>query len=70
MSTTNFSLSDEDFAKVSTWLAGLKEKKPRHCGAIGGAITYSFTPTSLGTIVKLHDSVTGEELDLTDYLSW
>lgn len=36
-------------------------------GAIGGAVTYSFTPTGLGTVVKVAHSETGEELDLTDY---
>lgn len=37
-------------------------------GAIGGGLTYSFTPTSLGVIVK---AKYGEfTLDLTDYDSW
>lgn len=37
-------------------------------GTIGGGLTYSFTPTSIGVI----ESVTyGEyKLDLTDYDSW
>jgi len=33
-------------------------------------LTYSFTPTNLGVVFKVHDSVTGKELDLTDYDSW
>jgi hypothetical protein len=37
-------------------------------GAIGGDTTYSFTPTSLGVVVKAH--CWGHELDLTDYKSW
>jgi len=37
-------------------------------GAIGGDITYSFTPTSIGTVVKVESC--GHELDLTDYESW
>lgn len=38
-------------------------------GAIGGGLTYEFTPTSIGMIIKVrwHD---GQELDLTDYESW
>jgi len=38
-------------------------------GAIGGDLTYQFTPTSLGVIIKvLH--VSGAELDITDYSLW
>jgi hypothetical protein len=42
-----------------------------HCqrGAIGGAITYCFSPTSLGVVmvVKCH---CGAELDVTKYFDW
>ena len=41
-----------------------------YTGAIGGRYTYSFTPTGLGTIVKVHDPITNTEIDLTDYESW
>lgn len=39
-----------------------------YTGAIGGDITYCFTPTSLGTItvVKYFD----KQIDLTDYNVW
>jgi hypothetical protein len=40
-----------------------------YSGAIGGELTYSFTPTSLGTIIKVKHS-SGAELDLTFYESW
>lgn len=39
-------------------------------GAIGGALTYSFTPTSIGTVEKVFHSGTKQELDVTDYDSW
>lgn len=39
-----------------------------YSGAIGGSITYSFTSTSLGEIVKVTSF--GEELDVTDYDMW
>lgn len=39
-------------------------------GAIGGAITYSFTPTSLGQVFVVKNNLTGEILNLTDYASW
>lgn len=38
-------------------------------GAIGGAWTYSYTPTGLGTVVKV-SCACGGEIDLTDYDSW
>lgn len=37
-------------------------------GAVGGDLTYSFTPTSLGTIVRVTSC--GKTLDLTDYDMW
>lgn len=44
-------------------------KEYPYFGAIGGDVTYQFTPTSLGVIIKvLH--VSGAELDITDYSSW
>jgi hypothetical protein len=39
-----------------------------YMGAIGGGLTYSFTPTSLGTVVKV--SFGDKVLDLTDYDMW
>lgn len=39
-------------------------------GAIGGGLTYEFTPTSIGLIFKVRYSGHEEPLDLTDYASW
>lgn len=39
-------------------------------GAIGGSLTYSFTPTSLGTVVQVKHGLSGETLDLSDYENW
>lgn len=43
-----------------------------YLGAIGGGVTYSFCPTSLGTITKVNwnDGTLNETLDVTDYDSW
>jgi hypothetical protein len=38
-------------------------------GASGGAITYQFAPTTLGTVVKIKCEC-GLETDITDYRSW
>jgi hypothetical protein len=39
-------------------------------GAIGGAVTYCFTPNSIGMVVTVKHATTGEEIDLTDYEAW
>lgn len=39
-------------------------------GAIGGSLTYSFTPTSLGTVVKVTDGFTNKTIDLSNYEDW
>ena len=38
-------------------------------GAIGGRLTYSFTPTSLG-IITVVKCACGKEINLTDYDNW
>jgi len=38
-------------------------------GAIGGSMTWSFTPTGIGVVVKVKHA-SGAELDLTDYDEW
>lgn len=39
-------------------------------GTIGGGITFSFTPTGVGLVCKVRESLTGEELDLSEYADW
>lgn len=43
--------------------------KIRYSGAIGGAYTWCFTATSLGTVSILKCSC-GEKLDVSDYDAW
>ena len=57
MSAADFSLLTQD-------------GKYPYSGAIGGDLTYSFTNTSLGTIITVTDKFTGEKLDVTDYDMW
>ena len=80
--TTGFTVSEEDRKKVTAWLAKHREekhadmfrdmgdgKKIFYTGAIGGGLTYEYTPTSLGTVFKATCHC-GEALDLSDYDSW
>ena|ERR1700690_4488086 len=45
------------------------EQTHRYSGAIGGAYTYEFTPTSLGTVARVRCSC-GEVIDVSDYDQW
>lgn len=50
------------------------EKAHRHPsvnkGAIGGHISYTFTPTSLGNGVEIKCSICGHKQNITDYDIW
>lgn len=39
-------------------------------GAIGGELTYCFSPTSLGDILVVKHGGTGAELNVTDFDNW
>ncbi len=41
-----------------------------YSGTTGSNITYCFTPTTLGMIVKVKHHVSLEEIDLTEYDKW
>jgi len=73
-----FSLDKRQVEEISKW------KKTHECslrtdehgvkneiyvGAIGGAITYMFTPTGLGDCVEAQCAC-GEKINVTDYDEW
>ncbi len=62
-----FNLSPKEWQKIHDWQAG---HEVVYCGAIGGRYTYTFTPTSLGIIIKVKDAITKTELDLSEYEHW
>ena len=65
-----FKLSEEDIEKWKTWNTEHKKVcKSLYAGAIGGRLTYCFTPTGLGTIIEVK-CLCGETLDLTDVDAW
>jgi hypothetical protein len=55
---------------------GLREKYAKigaslpYYGTIGGAYTFSFVDTGMGTVCKVRENITGEEIDLSDYDEW
>lgn len=86
----SFQVDSDDEVKISRWLLeevypavrtsrGLASNEEIYEGAIGGGLTYEFTPTGLGTAFKVvyqagFDRDSGKplrfELDLTHYEDW
>lgn len=64
----NFSLNEEEVRKFREWSA--KHDKNVYTGASGGRYTFSFTPTTLGTVAHVKDCITKEELTLTNFDNW
>lgn len=65
---TMFELTADQNKQAFNWVRSHPCTVTEH-GAIGGAITYTFTPTSIGHIKKA-TCACGAELDLTDYELW
>ena len=63
-----FNLTAEQKEQTNKWMMG-HGCPVAHEGAIGGKITYSFTPTSLGVVEKVSCSC-GVTLNLTEYDEW
>lgn len=64
-----FSISNDDLKKFHEWDKNHSCELKKNSGAIGGRLTYTFSPTGLGVITKVICGC-GEECDLTDYDSW
>jgi len=74
--TNVFGLYKEQLEAIKTWQKSHdveKHMEPgqtrRYSGAIGGAYTYEFTRTSIGTCVHVR-CVCGEGIDVSDYDNW
>jgi len=68
-----FNLNKEQLSKYTEWIKEhnktCKYTDPMKQGAIGGRITFSFTPTGLGTLVQVK-CMCGEVYDLSDCENW
>lgn len=71
-----FSLSKEQREAISKWMKEHDQakhiapgEKHRYSGAIGGAYTWEFTPTSLGVVVTVRCACE-ESIDVSDYDEW
>lgn len=59
-------LDKEQREKLDSWDKNHNCEFKGYSGAIGGRLTYCFTPTSLGTIVVV-ECECEDKIDLTDY---
>lgn len=64
-----FELDEEQQEKFKEWNMSHHCELKEYSGAIGGRLTFSFTPTSLGLITKVSCGC-GEEINLTDFEEW
>lgn len=75
---TGFTISPGERKQIAEWLAehnktckyhddGTQASNP--CGAIGGRLTYSFTPTGLGLITEVACAC-GDKIDVTEFEDW
>lgn len=60
-----FILSVKEKSKLEEWRSAIKTLY----GEVG-KLTYSFTPTGIGDVVKIRSELANVEIDLTDYESW
>lgn len=65
----SFTLNTAQAKKLNAW-----QKKHRHPRApqtaIGGKLTYSFTPTGVGVVMEVTCACCGKTLDFSDYDAW
>lgn len=64
-----FDLDKEESKRLREWDEAHECELKEYSGAIGGRLTYQFTPTGLGCVVKIICGC-GEEIDVTDYGYW
>ena len=65
-----FTIPKECLNRLNAFIKEQDEKSGGRYGAIGGAYTYHFTPTSIGVAFMVENTVTKAVLDLSDYESW
>jgi len=65
-----FNLTDEQLIKIAEFRKEQNEKRGSdYYGAAGGDLTYLFTPTDIGCVVKV-EHPSGDVLDISDYEDW
>jgi len=62
-----FEIDEDGISQIKEWVETLPTGP---YGSIGGRLSYTFTPTSLGVITVIKDAMSGEEINITDFESW
>lgn len=66
-----FAMSQDQSEKFRTWRNdAIHEECRKRKGDVGGAITFHFTPTMAGIVVKASCCICKNEIDLSDYENW
>jgi hypothetical protein len=65
-----FILTEEQSKEAWSHPCPPKEKDQFAGGAIGGRLTFSFTPNGLGTVINADCNLCGWSKDFTDYENW
>lgn len=60
-------LSEAGFEDIAP---SIRMKGEAYYGACGGGYSYIFTPTSLGMGISVMNTLTGDEINLTNYDAW
>lgn len=64
-----FEINNKELEKLNKWLKTKDIYK--YSGTSGGRFTYSFTPTSIGTVITVSDAMEQKDkIDITDYENW
>ena len=68
-----FTIDDKEYEVYRDWFnkhnESCKLKNPNNQTTIGGRITFSFTPTGLGTVITV-ECACGEKVNVTDIEDW
>lgn len=64
-----FRLEGKELEKAIEFIERQREDS-RSEGCSGGRFSYTFTPCSIGLSVFIHDNITKEECNVTDYSMW
>ena len=64
-----FTLDVDERKRVQEWDEAHDCDLKEYSGAIGGRLSYTFTPTGLGMIIKVMCGC-GEEIVVTDFEQW
>ena len=65
-----FNLTEKENLEIAKWNNQHKKVCAPNYTAIGGRLTYRFTPTGLGVIVSVKCNDCGEIKDITETNNW